>query len=594
MTTLPAVLGLAVGSLGSLGSLTLAAAGPAAADVVEPFGKRYEASLYGDFTTIGATAAVTAAAGTSTGTSTGTGAATGTGTGSGTARVVIPVGAKVAYARLFWGGHDGTYRTPSGALSKRCADAGRDAATPSGDHATTEPRIKVGTGPETTVSIDSMVTDPADTGGAHYYTGESDVTAAFAGVTGTDTPVTVGGIWTALGTDCVAGWSLTLVHEFPGPEPAFAPDRRAVRVYGGHVLQRSTSPATTIAVDGFHRAAGRARASVTVYGAGSTPGDAFLVGGRNVTAAHPAGGTGASLVTAFDIPEGTLPVGARSTELTFTPTGDTYVPSALAFSVPVPDLEITKTADPRKVKPGDTVTYTITAKNTGRLGHQDARFGDDLTGNLDDAVYNGDAKATTGTATYDGRSIAYTGDIPAGATARITYSVTVDDPVRGDGRLASGIEATSPRTNCGPGSGDPACAVTPVIVLPKPIPTATPTPEPTPTPTPTPTATGTGTPAATPTATGTPTPAPAPKRTDPRDLADPKAAEGPDPSESEAGLLAAPAGHAPRPTAPHGPGGAMAETGSSGERLWLLGGLALALAATGVVAKAALRGRREP
>ncbi|MER7957283.1 hypothetical protein, partial [Streptomyces sp. NPDC096030] len=544
-------------------------------------------------------AAVTAGAGTGTGSETGAGTGAATGTGSGTARVVIPVGAEVAYARLFWGGHDGTYRTPSGALSKRCAGSGRDAATPSGDHATTEPRIKVGTGPETTVSIDSMVTDPADTGGAHYYTGESDVTAAFAGVTGTDTPVTVGGIWTALGTDCVAGWSLTLVHEFPGPEPAFAPDRRAVRVYGGHVLQRSTSPATTIAVDGFRRAAGRARASVTVHGAGSTPGDAFLVGGRNVTAAHPAGGTGASLVTAFDIPEGALPVGARSTELTFTPTGDTYVPSALAFSVPVPDLEITKTADPRKVKPGDTVTYTITAKNTGRLGHQDARFGDDLTGNLDDAVYNGDAKATTGTATYDGRSIAYTGDIPAGATARITYSVTVDDPVRGDGRLASGIEATSPRTNCGAGSEDPACAVTPVIVLPKPGPAATPTPETTrePTPEPTPTATATETP------TPTPTPTPTQKRTDPTDptdptdLADPKAAEGPDRGESEAGLLAAPAaraGHAPRPTAPHGPGGTMAETGSSGERLWLLGGLALALAATGVVAKAALRGRREP
>ncbi|MFF8607898.1 hypothetical protein ACF06X_18355 [Streptomyces sp. NPDC015346] len=53
-----------------------------------------------------------------------------------------------------------------------------------------------------------------------------------------------------------------------------------------------------------------------------------------------------------------------------------------------------------------------------------------------------------------------------------------------------------------------------------------------------------------------------------------------------------PATHRPRPV-PHGPGGSMAETGSHTERLWLLGGLALALAATGAVAKAAMRGRPE-
>jgi hypothetical protein len=42
---------------------------------------------------------------------------------------------------------------------------------------------------------------------------------------------------------------------------------------------------------------------------------------------------------------------------------------------------------------------------------------------------------------------------------------------------------------------------------------------------------------------------------------------------------------------PHGNGGSTAGTGGNGERLWLLGALALALAATGLVAKAAMRGR---
>ncbi|MCT4356878.1 DUF11 domain-containing protein [Streptomyces sp. Je 1-79] len=558
MTISVAVLGLAAGALGSL---AVAAAGPAAADVVEPFGKRYDASLYGDFTTIGSTVTPTAG-----------------GYGAGTGNVVIPVGARVAYARLFWGGNDGTLRESSGARSKRCGASGGDVTTSPGDPATTGPSLRVGTGAKTPVSIDSMVTDPVDTGGAHYYTGESDVTAAFAGVTGTDARVAVGGIWAARGKDCVAGWSLTVVHEFPGPEPAFAPDRRAVHVYGGHVLQRSGSPATTVSVDGFHRTAGRARASVAAYGGDrNTPDGTFLVDGRNVTAAHPAGSADASFVTAFDIPEDALPVGSRSTELTFTTTDTTYVPSALAFSVPVPDLEITKTASPERVKPGDTLTYTITAKNAGRLDRPNATFGDDLTGNLDDAVYNGDAKATVGTVTYDGRGIAYTGDIPAGGTATITYSVTVDDPVRGDGRLSGGVEVTSPGSNCGSGSEDPACAVTPVVTLPKP----TPTPTPTPTRSPTPTATPTPTPSPTP----TPTPTPTPGETEPVDAT-------PSPADAKAAPPPAPTTHQPRPALP-GPGGSMAETGAGGERLWLLGGLALALAATGVVAKAAIRGRRE-
>ncbi|MFD5323724.1 hypothetical protein [Streptomyces sp. NPDC127092] len=49
----------------------------------------------------------------------------------------------------------------------------------------------------------------------------------------------------------------------------------------------------------------------------------------------------------------------------------------------------------------------------------------------------------------------------------------------------------------------------------------------------------------------------------------------------------------PRLGPPGTNGGAMAETDAGTERLWLLGALGLALAATGVVAVAATRGRRE-
>ncbi|MFE5194768.1 hypothetical protein ACFQ93_13780 [Streptomyces sp. NPDC056601] len=74
----------------------LVAAAPASADVVAPFTKRYDASLYGDFGTIGNTVMgggndtfVTQRVNT---------AGTTAGYGSSTGRVTIPPGAKVAYA----------------------------------------------------------------------------------------------------------------------------------------------------------------------------------------------------------------------------------------------------------------------------------------------------------------------------------------------------------------------------------------------------------------------------------------------------------------------------------------------------------------
>ncbi|MCX4982465.1 hypothetical protein [Streptomyces sp. NBC_00572] len=594
----------AVAAVGlAAGSLAFTAAGPAAADVVEPFGKRYAESLYGDFTTIGNTvmgcpaapadlAARCATAASGQGSDNNNtfvmrridAGGTGGGHGSSTGHVRIPAGAEVAYARLFWGGNDGTYKGPSGARLKRCDISGTDVEPSPGDPTTTAPLIKVGAAAASPVSIDSMVADPADTNGPHYYTGESDVTAAFAGVSGTDAQVTVGNIWAADGKGCVAGWSLTVVHKFPGPDPVRAPERRNVYVYGGHVLQRSTSPATTITVDGFHRSGGKARAGITAYeGDWNTPGDTFLVDGKNVTEAH-TGNTDNFFVSeddgavtpklinnlsidakAFDIPDGAIPQGATSADLTFATRGDTYVPSALAFSVPVPDLEITKTASPRTVKPGDTLTYTITAKNIGTLDYPNATFGDDLTGTLDDADYNGDVKTTLGRATYTASKIGYVGTVPAGKTATVTYSVKIKNPPTGDGKLRNSVEVETPRSNCGDGSQDPACTVTPAIEKPKPTPSPTPTPTPVgPTPTPTPTPTPVD-----------PTPTPTPV----------------DPTWAPAPVESSPAPPAP---GPHGNGGdSMAETGGNGERLWLLGALGLALAATGVVAKAAMRGRRE-
>ncbi|GAA1350431.1 hypothetical protein GCM10009612_05160 [Streptomyces beijiangensis] len=482
------------------------AAGPAAAEVVDPFAKRYDESLYGDFKTIGNTVMgcptspadmVQRCAIASQGlgkdnnntfdmerVNLAGGAA---GFGSSTGEVTVPPGAEVAYARLFWGGNDGYYKFGKNTL-KRCDVSGADVVRSPGEPKDAVPTISVEGKAASPVSVEDMVTDPDATNGPHYYTGESDVTSAFQGVTtGSPVPVGVGGIWAPNGRGCVAGWSLTVVYKYNAPNDTYAPDRRNVYIYGGHVLQRSQDPDTSITVDGFYRSTGQARASVTAYeGDWNITGDRFLVDDQNVTEGL-TGNTNNFFVSAadgslapayrnnlsidakdFTIPDGAVPEGATSAKLTFRTKGDTYVPSALAFSVPVPDLEVTKTSSPATIKPGGTLTYTVKAKNVSKLPYPNAKFTDDLTDNLDDATYNNDAKATSGTVSYKQPKISFSGDIPAGETTTVTYSVRIDDPITGDGKLKNNVDVESPRSNCENGSTDPNCGAAPAIEEPEP------------------------------------------------------------------------------------------------------------------------------
>jgi uncharacterized repeat protein (TIGR01451 family)/fimbrial isopeptide formation D2 family protein len=98
-------------------------------------------------------------------------------------------------------------------------------------------------------------------------------------------------------------------------------------------------------------------------------------------------------------------------------------------STPVPNVHVSKElVGPENPEPGDTVTYRITAENRGGATAADERIVDDLTGVLDDAVYNGDAAASlAGTLTDAEPLITWTGDIAAGASVVIEYTVTIAD-----------------------------------------------------------------------------------------------------------------------------------------------------------------------
>ena len=115
------------------------------------------------------------------------------------------------------------------------------------------------------------------------------------------------------------------------------------------------------------------------------------------------------------------------------PTPDCSAPGAVPCeteSFELPKLSITKTAN-RTALPsvGQTIVYTVTVTNTGlgafTAGHP-ATFSDDLSAVLDDTLplTAGNITATTGTASFTSPTLSWTGALPAGQSATITYTLT--------------------------------------------------------------------------------------------------------------------------------------------------------------------------
>ncbi|MGK9221337.1 CshA/CshB family fibrillar adhesin-related protein [Microbacterium sp. SA156] len=101
-----------------------------------------------------------------------------------------------------------------------------------------------------------------------------------------------------------------------------------------------------------------------------------------------------------------------------------------ALSIALPHLAIEKISDATAdTRPGDTVTYTVRARNTGATAYTDAYPAvvfDDLSGVLDDAAYNDDARADReGDLAYAEPLLSWTGPLAAGDAVEITYTTTV-------------------------------------------------------------------------------------------------------------------------------------------------------------------------
>ena len=97
-----------------------------------------------------------------------------------------------------------------------------------------------------------------------------------------------------------------------------------------------------------------------------------------------------------------------------------------------PGLTITNTPHHQPGHPGAVVGYTLTITDTGQTPYTGISVAESFAQMLDDAAYNGDAAATTGTLSYASPVLTWTGNLAPGATATVTFSVTVNNPDTGD------------------------------------------------------------------------------------------------------------------------------------------------------------------
>ncbi|MEV8337544.1 SdrD B-like domain-containing protein [Leucobacter sp. NPDC077196] len=110
-----------------------------------------------------------------------------------------------------------------------------------------------------------------------------------------------------------------------------------------------------------------------------------------------------------------------------------------------------KSSDPAsgtEVRPGSPVTYTLAIEHRGEGTVRDATVSDDLADVLDDASYNDDATASSGTVDVADGVLHWTGDLAPEDRVTVSYSVTPHE--RGNGTLANSVTSVDVRAACDP------------------------------------------------------------------------------------------------------------------------------------------------
>jgi len=118
---------------------------------------------------------------------------------------------------------------------------------------------------------------------------------------------------------------------------------------------------------------------------------------------------------------------------TMSPTGPATDGEVEDVLVQLGSYNVTKDANPPEgsaVDPGTIVTYTLNIQNTSNGALTDIKVDDDLTDILDDATIEGSpvvSPASAGTATIQGTTLEFVGDIAQSQTIHVTYKVKIKE-----------------------------------------------------------------------------------------------------------------------------------------------------------------------
>lgn len=146
------------------------------------------------------------------------------------------------------------------------------------------------------------------------------------------------------------------------------------------------------------------------------------------------------------------------------------MPAHCRTETPIRSVVFAKSVSPAgPFKPGDVVTYTITARNNGEAALAEVTWSDDLSGVLDDADLNGAPTADRGAVAYSAPLVTWIGPLAVDQVATVTYSVVIRES-RGDGSMPNGVVGVGPASNCPSTGAGPECATLALVLPPTPPP----------------------------------------------------------------------------------------------------------------------------
>jgi hypothetical protein len=300
---------------------------------------------------------------------------------SSSARLTIPSGARIRYAKLTWAGDTG------GPANVPCGRGTRPPGLPQ------QQAVSLSVNDKTSAIKPARYTEDASSALTNidhqFYSAYADVTGEFRGITGPAT-VTVGNVWTPQGFDCFGGWSLIAVWAFDQPQPKVAPARKQVTVFDAHARVFAGKHRADVRVPAIKPAGGPSRLAVTGYeGDWAVSGDQLLINGRNTSdnffVSSAEGRLNPNAPNNMSVDFQTVDVGAdmlrpgdTGAHLTFTSGLDAYLVGSVAVSAPRPELTIVTSLEQSTTHPGDQVTQTVLVTNTGGAPAVDVRMHEDL------------------------------------------------------------------------------------------------------------------------------------------------------------------------------------------------------------------------